>query len=149
LAQHRIAGLQKGQEVTFDSKNLPDTVLFTCIKLKPMLSKSMGFNLGSLAEKKLLRCIGVNRERVLVFDTRGQATKFGVKAIVKSNHHLTELVKLTFPRAREPDVIAMHIRAGISPDAPIDQVALKSKIYKVPRAQQLIKALQDKLARFR
>ena len=46
----------------------------------------------------MLRCIGVNRERLLVFDTADRPVQLGSVGTVKSNHHLTELVKLTFPR---------------------------------------------------
>lgn len=144
LAQHKIAGLRKGQQVVFDSANLPDTVLYSCIKLKS--SKMGGISIG-LTEKKLIRCIAVNRERILVFDTLDQPVKFGGSALVKSNHHLTELVKLTFPRSREKDVVAMHIRAGLPRED--GSVATKANTYKVPRAQSFIKALQDRLARFR
>ena len=144
LAQHRIAGLQKGEEVTFDSSCLPDTILFMCFKLKP--NKAAGvFGRNALTEEKLLRCIGVNRERLLVFDTRGRRIELGGKGVVKSNHHLTELVKLTFPRAREQDVVALHIRAGQAGD----DLALKANVYKVPRAQSLITRLQERLERFR
>lgn len=149
LAQHKIAGLRKGQAVLFDSVNLPDTVLFSAIKLKPMYKATAKVvNLGPLGERKLIRCIAVNRERFLVFDTFDQPVKFGAKAIVKSNHHLTELVKLTFPRARETDVIAVHLRAGAA-TTPDGKLSLKANTYKVPRADSLIKQLQDRLARFR
>lgn len=144
LAQHKIAGLRKGQQVVFDSASLPDTVLYSCIKLKS--SKMGGISIG-LTEKKLIRCIAVNRERILVFDTFDQPVKMGGAALVKSNHHLTELVKLTFPRSREKDVVAMHIRAGLPRDD--GSVATKANTYKVPRAQSFIKQLQDRLARFR
>jgi len=115
-----------------------------CFKLKP--NKAAGvFGRNALTEEKLLRCIGVNRERLLVFDTRGRRIELGGKGVVKSNHHLTELVKLTFPRAREQDVVALHIRAGQAGD----DLALKANVYKVPRAQSLITRLQERLERFR
>jgi hypothetical protein len=88
----------------------------------------------------------VNRERLLVFDTFGETVKLGSKGRVKSNHHLTELVKLTFPRARERDVVALHIRAGM---AGADDLALKANVYKVPRAESMIAKLQERLAKFR
>jgi len=147
LAQHRIAGLTKGDEVIFDADHLPDTVLFMAIKLK--LNKTAAkFGFSSVAERKLLRCVGVNRKRLLVFDTYGETVKLGSKGRVKSNHHLTELVKLTFPRARERDVVALHIRAGMS-GAGADELALKTNTYKVPRAESMIAKLQERLAKFR
>lgn len=145
LAQHRIAGLTKGDEVIFDADHLPDTILFMAIKLKPNKTAAK-FGLSSVAERKLLRCVGVNRERLLVFDTFGETVKLGSKGRVKSNHHLTELVKLTFPRARERDVVALHIRAGM---AGADDLALKANVYKVPRAESMIAKLQERLAKFR
>ena len=108
--------------------------------------------LPSLFEEKHLRCIGVNRERLLVFDTLNRRIELGGKGIVKSNHHLTELVKLTFPRAREQDVVALHIRAGLGAGDGANgagDLALKANVYKVPRAQSLITRLQERLQKFR
>ncbi|KAJ1452681.1 hypothetical protein M885DRAFT_526006 [Pelagophyceae sp. CCMP2097] len=148
LAQHKVAGLRKGERVVFDSDTLPDTVLFACVKLKQSKSKmAAGFGLSGFGERRLLRCIGVNRERLIVFDTEGRTVATGAVGVVKSNHHLTELVKLTFPRASDREVVAMHLRAGFS--ANDADVALKANIYKIARHETFIKRLQERLARFR
>merc|ERR1712216_1022774 len=63
-----------GDEVIFDADHLPDTILFMAIKLKPNQTAAK-FGLSSVAERKLLRCVGVNRERLLVFDTFGETVK--------------------------------------------------------------------------
>ncbi len=51
------------------------------------------------------RFLVVTLERFLVLDSKGRGV--GSPAVVKSNHHLTELHKMTF-RKKDPELITLH-----------------------------------------
>lgn len=115
LALHRMAGLRKGDAITISRSDLPGSKLFPCIKIKvvekPVEDTDIIPDLGSDstdgAETKdvtsggtikkeifLSRYLVVSRERLMVLDAHGGGV--GSAAIVKSNHHLTEVQHILF-----------------------------------------------------
>ena len=57
------------------------------------------------------RFIAVSRERLIVLDSHGKGV--GSIATVKSNHHLTQLVKITFKK-RDPNLVHLFFSTGLA-----------------------------------
>ena len=62
-------------------------------------------------EQLVSRFIAVSRERLIVLDSHGKGV--GAIATVKSNHHLTQLVKITF-RRRDPNLVHLFFSTGLT-----------------------------------
>jgi hypothetical protein len=97
----------------------------------------------------------VTKERVIVLDSGGGGV--GSVSTVKSNHHLTELVKLTFKK-RDPELLTLFVASSF-PGMPEDDgdealdekqrggppkpaVAPKQKQYRVSKRDELVDVLQ-------
>jgi hypothetical protein len=61
----------------------------------------------------------------------------GSKATVKSNHHLTELLKMTF-RKSDPELICLYL----GPEGKIRQ-------YRVSKRKEFVESLQKNMQRFK
>jgi len=163
LVLHRLAGIRKGDNITITKDYLPGAVLFPCFKLKPVVkSKDLAdkildsdntsavsntdTNNNSETVEKLNeensvvpvhRYLVVTKERFMVIDSNGKGV--GSEAIVKSNHHLTELVKMTF-RKKDPELVSLFLQNGEE---------LKSHQYRVPKKQDFLNILQKNLQKFK
>ena len=109
-------------------------------------------------EQLVSRFIAVSRERLIVLDSHGKGV--GAIATVKSNHHLTQLVKITF-RRRDPNLVHLFFSTGL----PGDPVAsgdgdtpgngtppppmLREKSYRLSKTMQFVEALQANMKRFK
>jgi hypothetical protein len=103
-----------------------------------------------LAVLLLPRYLVVTKERLIVLDSGGGG--IGTEATVKSNHHLTELVKLTF-RKRDPESLTLHVTncSGVASEdvRSLDEksrgtvpIATKSKNYRVTKRDEIVDVLQ-------
>jgi hypothetical protein len=71
----------------------------------------------------------------------------GLKAIVKSNHHLTEIVKMTKLK-KEPDILTLHYRDGAAYDTATLE-GVRRRAYKMHGGKdEFIECLQLALERF-
>jgi hypothetical protein len=112
LAMHKLAGVRKGDSVIINKENLPGALLFPAMKYKtisqplgdePAGSSDIpvlgGISQGTQNQILVHRFLVVTRERLIVLDSQGAG--IGATAVVKSNHHLTEVSFLfglyTFP----------------------------------------------------
>lgn len=78
-------------------------------------------------------------------ETASQLTSLG--AIVKSNHHLTEIVKMTMLK-KEPDILTLHFRAGASYDTSTLE-GVRRRAYKMHGGKdEFIECLQVAMERF-
>ena len=68
------------------------------------------------AVTELERVVFLSRERILLLACPAGPTKPG---LVKSNHHLTELQKMTFMR-RDPSLVTLHYLA-LAPERPLEE----------------------------
>lgn len=142
LAMHTLAGVQKGDEVRIAKESLPGAVLFPALKDKLDKDKD-GFvpldNRGEPKTKQVHRFLVVTKERFIVLDSGGQGV--GSVGVVKSNHHLTELIKITFKKKDPDSVILFTSSPGRGEHKPHS--------YKVAKRDDFIKTLQEKMKRFK
>lgn len=106
------------------------------------------------------RYIVVTKERVIVLDSGGGGV--GSVSTVKSNHHLTEFVKLTFKK-RDPELLTLFVANAMTPDEDMDETGLdekqrggakqtvkpKQKLYRVTKRDELVEILQKYMKRFK
>lgn len=157
LALHRLSGLKKGDQIAITRAELPGAVLFPCTKIKEtmipieesgeLLIQAGANNNGgdaSSTDNKLVkkevvvsRYLVISRERFMVLDANGGG--IGSMATVKSNHHLTELTKMTF-RKKDPESVTIHL---LSADGKV-----KPRNYRVQKYKDFIEALQRHMERF-
>jgi len=160
LALHRMGGLRKGDVVNINRKELPGAILFPAIKYKsvPILPED---DLAVLARTKMdstdefsedthagagegmkvvqvHRYLVISRERFIVLDSGGEGV--GSKAVVKSNHHLTELIRMTF-RKKDPELVTLHFVS--------QQQHNNSRQYRVSKRREFVDALQKNMQRFK
>ena len=197
MANHVMAGLKKGDSIAISRETLPGALLFPCTKLKRVRKKkvvssedlSEDIDKGDDAratvadgqqqerecgdeeeEEELLvsRFIAVSRERLIVLDSHGKGV--GSIATVKSNHHLTQLVKITFKK-RDPNLVHLFFSTGLAAGpavaagdagegsaqggpsggdsgAPLPP-ALREKSYRLSKTKQFVEALQMNMKRFK
>jgi hypothetical protein len=98
----------------------------------------------------------LTKERIIVLDSNGGGV--GTEALVKSNHHLTELVKLTF-RKRDPELLTLfvtHDVIGAEDAEDLDvksrgtaPTAMKVKQYRLVKRNELVEMLQTYMKRFK
>ncbi len=98
-------------------------------------------------------------ERIIVLEEEGgRAGGRAGQGRVKSNHHLTELARMTFLK-KTPDVITLYFRrggveaeggreGGVEDGSPKKE-DLKGRAYRVARKEEFIGALQGRLQRFK
>ena len=116
------------------------------------------------------RYLVVTRERFIVFDSGGEGV--GAEAVVKSNNHLTELIKMTFKK-KDPDLACLYfvnltppiaavkeeeVKEGkdesgpsadsASPSGP-GEVPLKMKQFRIAKRKDFIDVLQKNMMRFK
>lgn len=89
----------------------------------------------SPSQEQVHRFLVVSRERFIVLDSGGSG--IGSKATVKSNHHLTELLKMTF-RKSDPELICLYL----GPEGKIRQ-------YRVSMRKEFVESLQKNMQRFK
>jgi hypothetical protein len=134
LAMHLLAGVQKGDEVRIEKASLPGAVLFPALKDKVEKDEDGLVVLDTRGEPRTCpvhRFLVVTKERFIVLDSKGQGV--GSVGHVKSNHHLTELIKITFKK-KDPDGVVLFTSApGRDP---------KPHSYKVAKRNDFIKTLQ-------
>lgn len=159
LAMHRMAGLKKGDAISITRTDLPGAILFPASKQKvvwvtkkktPVAAPMSEVDLLSLPnaedaetdkagdeEEKIeqeipvARYLVVSRERFIVLDAGGGGV--GAAATVKSNHHLTELIKMTFKK-KDPELVTLHL-VSASGEA-------KPRQYRVAKYQEFVATLQ-------
>lgn len=141
LAMHILSGVQKGDEVKIEKASLPGAVLFPALKEKVEKDENgliLLDNRGEPKSKPVHRFLVVTKERFIVLDSKGLGV--GAVGMVKSNHHLTELIKITFKK-KDPDGVVLFISApGRDP---------KPHSYKVAKRNDFIRTLQEKMKRFK
>ena len=134
LAMHILAGVRKGDEVKIEKASLPGAVLFPALKDK-IEKDDDGLVLldtrGQPKTKPVHRFLVVTKERFIVLDSKGQGV--GSIGIVKSNHHLTELIKITFKKKDPDGVVLFKSAPGKEP---------KPHSYKVAKRNDFIRTLQ-------
>jgi hypothetical protein len=109
LAMHRLSGIVRGEKICIDKDSLPGAVLFPAFIVPKaedsdaaLVATAVGSvvseAVGTVVEKatplkSLHRYLVVTRDRFIVLDSQGEG--IGSEAIIKSNHHLTELIKVS------------------------------------------------------
>jgi hypothetical protein len=174
MANHAMAGLKKGDTIPISRDALPGALLFPCTKMKKVKKESKTAEDGEEEDKEVVvnRFLVVSRERLLVLDSHGQG--LGANATVKSNHHLTQLIKMTF-RKKDPNLVHLFFATGdtmttVPPPAPFSTTAaaaaaaegdkeegedavpvpvLKEKSYRLTKTKQFVLALQNGMKRFK
>jgi len=157
LAMHHLSGLKAGDEIALTRESLPGAILFPAIKVddeaddviaasthsNPMLAASnagpisaSGGSVNAFPEVKksnrlLHRFLVVTRERFIVLDSGGGGV--GSRGRVLSNHHLTELMKMTF-RKQDPDTVTLYFVS-------YDRIP-KTKQFRVNKRKEFIECLQ-------
>ena len=81
------------------------------------------------------RYLVITKERFIVLDSQGKGV--GSVATVKSNHHLTELIKITFKK-RDPELVTLFVA---NPNGG-DSDGLKKHQYRVVKRKEFVETLQ-------
>ena len=143
LAMHELTGLTKGCVLRLTRAALPGAMLFRAEKDKQRLEGSR------LVTEAVTRWICVTTERLLVLDAGEKDVALGggaadaATAVVKSNRHLTELGRMTFPR-KDAHRITFYFKGKGAPDA----AAAKKQHYRVQLRDELVTALQNTMRHF-
>ena len=99
-----------------------------------------------LSTKKLVnRYIALSRERLLVL--QAHETKLG-HATVRSNHHLTELAKLSYHKSQPKRLVLFYKLTVLNKDGQA-QAALRPRVFHVDEAAALVKCLIRYIKAFR
>lgn len=150
LAMHHLSGLSKGDSITISRECLPGAVLFPAIVQKEdsddegdedQESHGMAAAAASdsaSAAQLIHRYLVVTRERFIVIDSSGGGV--GSLGRVVSNHHLTELLKMTF-RKRDPDMVTIFFVSS-NPEP-------KTKQFRVSKREEFVQCLQKHMQRFK
>ena len=142
LAIHRLSGMQKGDTIVIAKENLPGAVLFPSMKEKEvrddegeviMVMGPDGVTLQPVTSS-VHRYLVITKERFIVLDSGGEG--IGSTAEVKSNHHLTELVKITFKK-RNPELVTLFIS---NPGGKYGD--MKKHVYRVVKRKEFVATLQ-------
>lgn len=129
LAIHRLAGLRKGDEVTITKESLPGAILFPATKEK--------IHENATEEVPFIvvhRYLVVTRERFIVLDSGGKGV--GATAKVKSNHHLTELLKITYKK-KNPELVTLYLATPGAVEG-----TERTRQYRVIKRKEFVEALQ-------
>lgn len=161
LALHKLSGLMKGDEIVISKENFPGALLFPAtkkkmkkattedvsddlIRLEDPVENSESTENSNTAEgsfEMVHRFLVVTRERFIVLDSGGKGV--GATARVKSNHHLTELLKITYKK-KHADWVTLYLA---SPGCVEGEE--KFREYRVPKRKEFIEALQKNMQRFK
>eukprot|EP00611_Tribonema_gayanum_P009019 TRINITY_DN1872_c0_g1_i1.p1 TRINITY_DN1872_c0_g1~~TRINITY_DN1872_c0_g1_i1.p1 ORF type:complete len:698 (-),score=207.35 TRINITY_DN1872_c0_g1_i1:272-2059(-) len=173
LLEHQLAGTTKGAQIDLSLyRHVRGAHVFTSMKRK---HAATDVNSGSHSASSILssesategsaeyvpRSLFLTRERILVLEL---AEEPSAPALVKSNHHLTELAKVTFLR-KDPSVITLHYRRMAGTDATsnspatstaavsdaTDSSTLRKNVYRlegVEHKERFVGVLQESLKRF-
>ena len=129
LAVHRLAGLRKGDEVTISKESLPGAILFPATKEK--ITENATEEVPFIV---VHRYLVVTRERFIVLDSGGKGV--GSTAKVKSNHHLTELLKITYKK-KNPELVTLYLATPGAVEG-----AERTRQYRVIKRKEFVEALQ-------
>ena len=185
MANYVLSGLKKGDHIEISKENLPGAMLFPCKKVKMVEASGASasnnvstnnsptsgldgekdaaevneFALNTSSEfnfsKAILvhRFLVVSRERFIVLDSAGNGV--GSEATVKSNHHLTQLIKMTYKK-KNPNMVSLFVSKGSTNlgESATDgktggDVEMKEKKYKLSKPREFIEALQTNMQRFK
>lgn len=147
LAMHKLSGLRKGDKMVISRDNLPGALLFPATKQKvyqdesgnPVYEAKMDEATGKTEQQPVMhvvhRYLVVTRERFIVLDSGGKGV--GSEAVVKSNHHLTELLKITFKK-KSPDVVTLFLSSPGSTGSEGE----KTRQYRVTKRKEFVEVLQ-------
>jgi hypothetical protein len=112
-----------------------------------------GYPEVEMTELQVHRYLVISRERFIVLDSKGEGV--GSAATVKSNHHLTELIKMTFKKkdpelvtlffASNPGAVLTVVQSPTSPPNP----NMKARRYRVSKRTEFVEALQKNMQRFK
>jgi hypothetical protein len=163
LAVHRLSGVTKGDELPISKETFPGAILFPAMKEKEVKDEEGKLIMVPGPDGETLqpvtasvhRYLVITKERFIVLDSQGKGV--GSVATVKSNHHLTELIKITFKK-RDPELVTLFY-ASPSPDAEGDveggvgvgagagagaerSIGLKSHQYRVIKRKEFVETLQ-------
>lgn len=152
LALHHLSGLRKGDSITISRECLPGAILFPALVDKREeleegvddLEESHGMRPSEAcpapaqAPEMVHRYLVVTRERFIIIDTSGGGV--GSVGRVVANHHLTELLKMTF-RKRDPDMVTIYF---VSPHP-----EPKTKQFRVSKREEFVQCLQKHMQRFK
>jgi hypothetical protein len=181
LAQHTLAGVRVGDSLRISRETLPGAVLFPALVYLPVDNKTdkeaaaapttppvEGEAAASASAPEEAagaatvvpasttvgkhRFLVVTPERFIILDAQGGGV--GTEARVDANHHLTELLKITF-RKRDPELVNIFF---VNLDASVNSLtganagsaATPNAIqFRVVRRKEFVEALQKNMQRFR
>lgn len=163
LAQHRLSGLQKADTIEITKDNFPGAILFPALKYKYVDEKeeeaiqahrylvvtperlivldSGGGGVGSTVRGAYLLLLARspnNQMRSLECSLRYVGVLADVQARVKSNHHLTELLKMTF-RKKDPDLVSIYYARGPGEPPRVNR-------YRISKKQEFVEVSSDQRA---
>jgi hypothetical protein len=143
LAVHRLSGVTKGDELSITKETFPGAILFPAMKEKEVRDENGDLILVPGPDGETLqpvtasvhRYLVITKERFIVLDSQGKGV--GSTATVKSNHHLTELIKITFKK-RDPELVTLFYASPRSGNSE----GLKSHQYRVIKRKEFVDTLQ-------
>jgi hypothetical protein len=147
LAIHRLSGVSKGDQLVILKENLPGAILFPAMKEKEVRDENGEVILVIGPDGKtpqpvtssIHRYLVITKERFIVLDSGGKG--IGSTADVKSNHHLTSLIKITFKK-RDPELVTLFI------SDPSKEGGMKKHAYRVVKRKEFVATLQVRLFRY-
>ena len=143
LAVHRLSGVTKGDELPITKETFPGAILFPAMKEKEVKDENGELIMVPGPDGETLRPVTasvhrylvITKERFIVLDSQGKGV--GSMATVKSNHHLTELIKITFKK-RDPELVTLFYASPQSGNSD----GLKSHQYRVIKRKEFVDTLQ-------
>jgi hypothetical protein len=147
LALHKLSGVRKGDQVVICRDTFPGAVLFPAMKEKEVKDEAGQLIMVPGPDGETLqpvtssihRYLVITKERFIVLDSNGLGV--GATAIVKSNHHLTELVKITFKK-RDPELVTLFISSPGTPASYSGEEGVKKHQYRVAKRKDFVTTLQ-------
>lgn len=141
LAIHRLSGVSKGDQLVILKENLPGAILFPAMKEKEVRDENGDVIMVIGPDGKtpqpvtssIHRYLVITKERFIVLDSGGKG--IGSTADVKSNHHLTSLIKITFKK-RDPELVTLFI------SDPTKEEGMKKHAYRVVKRKEFVATLQ-------
>ncbi len=143
LAIHKLAGVKKGDTLSITRETFPGAILFPAMKEKEVYDENGELIMVPGPDGETLRPVTssvhrylvITKERFIVLDSQGKGV--GAEAVVKSNHHLTELIKITFKK-RDPELVTLFIaNPGES-----EGDGLKKHQYRLNKREDFVSTLQ-------
>ena len=143
LERHRLSGLRKGESIQISDIQKMCKRKFECDACKAFSVKKLRYVDESLEPERVDRTLLVAAHRLLSLELDFDAdmdTGTG-SATVKSNHHLTELKKLSYTK-KDPTLIKLYYKCLLQ-DEGKEKVKINS--YRVEDSQAFVKALTMRL----